>query len=93
MFLKVSTTLALIIGVVLIALWPWVQHLKPVGVEGYSRLSFQAMLMGYGGMVLFTFVLTASLAMLMIRNARDTYQVAVEANIKDLVDTLGKNGG
>jgi hypothetical protein len=99
MWLKVLTSLSMLLGIALLALYPWVVHRQPhapgPGLPIVKRLDFEfhAMMLGYSGMVLFLFVATIALAMLLIRQAREEYRVALTQNVKNLVTSYQATPG
>ena len=91
MRLKVLTSSALILGIVLVMMWPWVLRQRPHHLGGMPPVrravaAFQLMFAGYGGLCAFTFMTAGCLSMLMMRNAREEFSRQAMANVQELVE-------
>jgi hypothetical protein len=92
MWLRISATVAFLVGAVLLAFWPWILHGQPhppapgIVLDPRFAAQFKAVALGYFGMVFFSFVAAAALAMLIVREVRERYRVAVVKNMRDLID-------
>lgn len=91
MRLKLLTSSALILGIMLVLMWPWVLRQRPRHVGDISPPrrevgSFQVMFAGYVGVCAFSFMTAGCLAMLMMRRAREEFGRQAMANVQELVE-------
>ncbi|MHB8636348.1 MAG: hypothetical protein ACYC96_07740 [Fimbriimonadaceae bacterium] len=91
MRLKLATSAALVLGVVLVVMWPWVLQQRPRMTSGHRPLrrevdAFQVMFAGYAGACVFSFMAAGCLAALMMRSAREEFSRQAMANIRELVE-------
>ncbi|HLK14277.1 MAG TPA: hypothetical protein VKT78_05695 [Fimbriimonadaceae bacterium] len=91
MRLKLLTTGAFVLGIVLILMWPWVIRQRPLAMDGIGPprrmvAAFQVMLAGYMGASTFSFMTAGCLAMLVMRNAREEYARQALENVRELVE-------
>ena len=91
MRLKLLTTSALVLGIVLILMWPWVlrqrpRHVGDIPPPRRAVAAFQLMFAGYLGVCASSFMTAGCLSMLMMRNAREEFSRQAMANVQELVE-------
>jgi len=91
MRLKALTSSALILGIILVLMSPWVLRQRPRHVGGISPprravASFQLMFAGYVGTCAFSFMTAGCLSMLMMRYTREEFSRQATANVQELVE-------
>lgn len=85
MWLKIATTVSFITGLAMLALWPWVVGTRPVG-KG-DALKQYALRYGYYLLaVLFVFILTIVLSMILLRSQRKEFQAEAKENMRELIE-------
>jgi len=91
MRLKMLTSAAMLLGFVLVVMWPWVLRQRPHPAGGHPPIrrevgSFQVMFAGYVGACAFSFMTAGCLAALLMRAAREEFSRQAMANVRDLVE-------
>jgi hypothetical protein len=91
MRVKLLTTGAFILGLVLVMAWPWIlrQRPRPVGDVAPPRRAvgaFQVMFAGYVGVTVFSFMTSGCLAMLLMHNTREEFSRRAMENVRELVE-------
>ena len=91
MRLKLLSTGALVFGLALVLLWPWILRQRPRGFDHHPPVrrevaAFQVMFGGYVGASVFSFMAAGCLAALMMRQTREEFARQAMANVRDLVE-------
>lgn len=86
MRLKIATTISLICGIALLVAWPFVVGERPGDVATKKELArYGIRLLTYFGVTTFVFLMTALLAVLLVRQTRREFVEDVKENVDDLV--------
>lgn len=87
MRLKIATTTSLLLGLMLLAAWPWVVGSRPPAEAPRKELAdYLTRFVWYMGATVMTFVVTAFLAILVMRRAREEYREASMRNLEALIE-------
>lgn len=87
MRLKIATTSCLIFGALLLLAWPWVVGIRPgKGAPRAELAAYASRFMWYVTATVLTFVVTAFLAILVMRRAREQYREASMRNLETLLE-------
>lgn len=85
MKLKIATTACFIAGMLLLLLWPLLMGPRPSGNARAVAL-YASRLLAYFSVTATLFLVTAVLALLVVRAARRAYVEEATSNLKDLVE-------
>lgn len=86
MRLKIATTSFLIAGVLLLLAWPFAIGPKPVQASQKELAEYALRILIYFGITATTFLVTAILALLLVRQARRDFAKEAKENLKGLIE-------
>lgn len=87
MRLKIVTSAFLLFGLSLLAAWPWTVGARPPkGAPRAELVAYLTRFVWYLGGTVMTFVITAFLAIIVMRRAREAYRAEARQNLEELLE-------